>query len=202
MTKHGLYGTQDGEPETRSMTVLLRRLRAAIALLIALFPASVLAQYVRIKLNIRAKVGVMDILSSPLTMKSGQNALMLTGNYLLYITSDENVQVLATLTASDSLRNGRGNALPLAVELAYSTDRPGVAPTTVIGNKVSFLLSSSGDNTHSRKELAKILNASFFVRGDTGLLQEARATIHGGNAPPQDKSSLYVGDIYLNIEYN
>jgi len=201
-----------------SATVQHSMLWATMGLCMALFPFSVSAQYVAIKFNIPVKIGVFNIEPLQLSMKPNRGVQNLVGTYALCITGDENVQILATLTSSDSIRNEQGHALPFTADLAFRNDGKSQPPGRDAGYRAFFPLSNSGRIADNKKNLSQVLNAYLFIRGSTGASQDANNTFISGRTGPsldanssfirdgtglsQHANTTYVGDIYLNIEYN
>lgn len=200
-----------------SATVQHSMLWATMGLCMALFPFSVFAQYVAVRFNIPVKIGVSNIAPFQLSLKPA-DIHALAGTCVMCITGAENMQVLATLTSSDSIRNEQGHALPFTADLAFRNDGQSQPPGRDAGYRAFFPLSNSGRIADNKKDLSQVLNAYLFIRGNTGASQDANNTFISGRAGPsldanssfirdgtglsQHANTTYVGDIYLNIEYN
>ncbi|BEG99374.1 hypothetical protein BSYN_16390 [Bacteroides sedimenti] len=184
-------------------------------LLLILLPLSGFAQYVKIRFDVHDKITLDYMVPFEFSLIPLSGTQKLVGACVLNITGVEKMQVLVTLSSSDSLRNMQGSEIPFGVKLAYRNDGKSQPPEIDSGREASFALSEGdriADNSISRKP-----NAYIFIRGSTDLLQnENSAYIHNikekkqnsatrnykGNTPPEDERTTYVGDIYLKVEYN
>lgn len=198
-----------------SATVQHRICGMVCGLFLVLLPLSSFAQYVKIRFDVHDKITLDYMVPFEFSLMPVSGTQKLVGACVFNITGVEKMQVLVTLSSSDSLRNMQGRAIPFGVQLAYRNDGKSLPPEIDSGNEVTFALSESdriADNSISRKP-----NAYIFIRGSTDLLQnENSAYIHNikekkqnsgtrnykGNTPPEDEKTTYVGDIYLKVEYN
>lgn len=198
------------------LATMQRKVRGMVCgLLLILLPLSGFAQYVKIRFDVHDKITLDYMVPFEFSLIPLSGTQKLVGACVLNITGVEKMQVLVTLSSSDSLRNMQGSVIPFGVQLAYRNDGKSQPPEIDSGREVSFALSEGNriaDNSISRKP-----NAYIFIRGSTDLLQnENSAYIHNikekkqnsgtrnykGNTPPEDERTTYVGDIYLKVEYN
>ncbi len=173
-----------------SATAQRSLLGAVLVLLTALFPLRASAQYFRLSLEIPPKTGQTEANSFAFSQKSNINPAIESfgGNGLLCISSVENLQVLATLIHSDSLRNETGHAIPFIAKLAFRNDGQSQPPGTDAGNRASFPLSDCWRIIEYIEGHPQVLNAYIFIHVTASI--------------PKFTKSAYSGVLNLIIEYN
>ena len=173
-----------------SATAQRRLLGAVLVLLTALFPLRASAQYFKLSLEIPPKTGQTEVNSFAFSQKSNINPAIESfgGNGLLCISGVENLQVLATLIHSDSLRNETGHAIPFIAKLAFRNDGQSQLPGTDAGPVASFPLNDSWRIIEYIEGHPKVLNAYIFIHVTASI--------------PKLTKSAYSGALNLIIEYN
>lgn len=173
-----------------SATFQYMMLWIVVVLMLAVFPLSSSAQFIKIILEIPAKTGQTDLVPFHLSQKADINTGLqtLSGTCVLCINAAENLQVQATFTHSDSLRNETGQAIPVIANLSFRNDGKSQPPGKDAGHVASFPLSDCGRIIEYIKGNPQVLNAFLFLK--------VNATI------PKGTTSVYTGDISLIIEYN
>lgn len=165
-------------------------LRTSIVLIVALFTYNASAQFINVNIKIPTKIGLSEMEALKLNHQPsfGSEWQKFEGTYEMAIPSIENLQVLATLTHTDSLRNEFGSSINFSAKLAYRNDGISTPPKTYSGNSALFNISNCGLLIDNIKGSPPMLNAYVFIHVETGN--------------PVISRSIYRGDINLAVEYN
>lgn len=170
--------------------IMLKVLRVASIMLLALLPCSVSAQFINIKIDIPPKTGM----SNNVAFETDQDGTSNSENdyegriFALGLSCVENLHILATLENPVFLQNEQGDSIKLSSTLTYRNDGKSSLPKARFGNRVFFPMSDSNRLIDDMEDAPQQLNAYIFINTDTGVVPNT--------------TSIFTGEIKLTIEYN